>query len=203
MNKAIGVAMQSYLEFKQYTQRLYEVFQTHDATKVDRLDKFRNIEPESAEFLAMLVRLQQSKQILEIGTSTGYSTLWLAYASKSTQGRLISLEIQATRLTQAQQYLADFSLDDVVELKRIDAQLYLENCQQHFDFILLDAERDAYVAYWPYLAKCLSKNAVLVVDNVLSHAHQVAEFIALVQQDERFSSQTLAIGAGLFFVQRL
>lgn len=146
MNKTIGVAMQSYLEFKQYTQQLYEAFQIHDTTKQDRLDKFRNIEPESAEFLAMLVRLQQSKQILEIGTSTGYSTLWLAHAAKSTQGRLISLEIEATRSAQSQQYLSDLNLEDVAELKRIDAQLYLENCQQRFDFILLDAERDAYVA---------------------------------------------------------
>ena len=66
---------------------------------------------------------------------------------------------------------------------------------------MLDAERDAYVDYWPDLKRlmCVSRG-VLVVDNVLSHADQVTDFIALVQQDEQFNLSTLAIGAGLLVV---
>ncbi len=61
--------------FKNYTQQLYADFSAHDAAQNHRLARYRNIEPESALFLAMQIRLKQAKQILEIGTSTGYSTL--------------------------------------------------------------------------------------------------------------------------------
>lgn len=67
--------------FLQRIADLYDEFKQHDARQSDRLRRYRNIEAESAKLLGMLVRTQQSKQILEIGTSTGYSTLWLAEAT--------------------------------------------------------------------------------------------------------------------------
>ena len=83
-----------------------------------------------------------------------------------------------------------------------DAQVYLEATQEVFDFILLDAERDAYVSYWPHLSRLLKvKGGLLVVDNVVSHAAEVKEFITLIQQDPRFIMMTVPIGAGLLMVE--
>ena len=90
------------LVFQQRMQTLYQQFIAFDALQTERTQRYRNIEPESALFLAMQIRVQQSKKILEIGTSTGYSTLWLANAAQETQGQITTLEIEPDRTAQAQ-----------------------------------------------------------------------------------------------------
>ena len=193
--------MQNSDEFERFMQELYEKFHRHDLKQADRLHRYRNIEPESGRFLSMLIRAQQSKNILEIGTSTGYSTLWLAEAARLTQAMITTLEVDAERVTQAKKYATEIDLADLINFKVIDAQVYLEAEKEIFDFILLDAERDAYVSYWPHLSRLLkAKGGLLVVDNVISHAAEVEEFIALIQQDPRFIMSTVPIGAGLLMV---
>ena len=193
--------MQNSDGFERFMQELYEKFHRHDLKQADRLHRYRNIEPESGRFLSMLIRAQQSKNILEIGTSTGYSTLWLAEAARQTQAMITTLEVDAERVAQAKQYATEIDLADLINFKVIDAQVYLEAEKEIFDFILLDAERDAYVSYWPHLSRLLkAKGGLLVVDNVISHAAEVEEFIALIQQDPRFIMSTVPIGAGLLMV---
>ena len=193
--------MQNSDEFEIFMQELYEKFHRHDLKQADRLHRYRNIEPESGQFLSMLIRAQQSKNILEIGTSTGYSTLWLAEAARQTQAMITTLEVDAERVAQAKQYATEIDLADLINFKVIDAQVYLEAEQEIFDFILLDAERDDYVSYWPHLSRLLkAKGGLLVVDNVISHAAEVEEFIALIQQDPRFIMSSVPIGAGLLMV---
>ncbi|MFI9457960.1 O-methyltransferase [Acinetobacter sp. NPDC052428] len=193
--------MQNSDEFERFMQELYEKFHRHDLKQADRLQRYRNIEPESGRFLSMLIRVQQSKSILEIGTSTGYSTLWLAEAARQTQTMITTLEVDAERVAQAKQYATEIDLADLINFKVIDAQVYLEAEQEIFDFILLDAERDDYVSCWPHLSRLLkAKGGLLVVDNVISHAAEVEEFIALIQQDPRFIMSTIPIGAGLLMV---
>lgn len=193
--------MQNSDEFERFMQELYEKFHRHDLKQADRLHRYRNIEPESGRFLSMLIRAQQSKNILEIGTSTGYSTLWLAEAARQTQAMITTLEVDAERVAQAKQYATEIDLADLINFKVIDAQVYLGAEKEIFDFILLDAERDAYVSYWPHLSRLLkAKGGLLVVDNVISHAAEVEEFIALIQQDPRFIMSIVPIGAGLLMV---
>ena len=187
--------------FQQRMQTLYQQFIAFDALQTERTQRYRNIEPESALFLAMQIRVQQSKKILEIGTSTGYSTLWLANAAQETQGQITTLEIEPDRTAQAQQYAQELGLDHVIDFRIGDAQAFLNNNLNHYDFILLDAERDAYVDYWNNLQHIIApKSGILIVDNVISHAAEVQEFIALVQSDARFITTTLSVGAGLFLV---
>lgn len=189
------------LVFQQRMQTLYQQFIAFDALQTERTQRYRNIEPESALFLAMQIRVQQSKKILEIGTSTGYSTLWLANAAQETQGQITTLEIEPDRTAQAQQYAQELGLDHVIDFRIGDAQAFLNNNLNHYDFILLDAERDAYVDYWTNLQHMIApKSGILIVDNVISHAAEVQEFIALVQSDARFITTTLSVGAGLFLV---
>ena len=187
--------------FQHYMQALYQNFTAFDAQQTDRIQRYRNVEPESALFLAMQIHIQQSKEILEIGTSTGYSTLWLAHAAQQTQGRVTTLEIYPARTAQAQHYAQELGLDDVIDFWVGDAEKYLAKTTQQYDFIFLDAERDAYVGYWAFLQKMLNPcGGVLIVDNVISHAAQVKCFIELIENDPRFISMTLPIGAGLYMV---
>ena len=187
--------------FMQRISELYDEFQQHDAKQCDRVQRFRNIEPDSAQFLSMLIRTQQSKSILEIGTSTGYSTLWLAEAAQATAAQMVTLEIEQKRSQQAQSYIQELKLDTVVEFWVGDAADYLQQATTPFDFILLDAERSYYPNYWHDLKRLIRKSGgVLVVDNVISHAAEVKTFLNMIRQDSDYMTTTLGFGAGLFMV---
>lgn len=188
------------LVFQQRMQELYQNFIKFDALQTDRIQRYRNIEPDSALFLAMQIRIQQSKSILEIGTSIGVFDFMAGRCAK-TQGHVTTLEIDQSRTTQAKQYAQELALDHVIDFWVGDAQNFLENSAKQYDFILLDAERDAYVDYWVFLQKMIHpQGGVLIVDNVISHAAEVKNFIELVKNDGRFISTTLSIGAGLFMI---
>ena len=187
--------------FLQRIADLYDEFKQHDARQSDRLRRYRNIEAESAKLLGMLVRTQQSKQILEIGTSTGYSTLWLAEAAKSVGGKVQTLEINAFRSAQAKKYAEEFGLESFIDFWVGDASDYLAQATESYDLILLDAERGCYVSYWNDLKRLLQFSGnTLIVDNVISHAGEVKDFLDLIKADENYMSTVLPVGAGLCLV---
>lgn len=175
----------------------------HDADKPDRLDRLRNLEPDSAALLALLVRATGARTLLELGTSNGYSTLWLADAVRANGGRMVSVDLDPERSHQAAANLDRAGLRPVVELRVQDAADALEQSQDsEWDLIFLDAERPAYPTYWPDLVRTLKPGALLAVDNVLSHADQVADFRALVTADPRVSEALAPTGAGVLLVVR-
>ena len=182
---------------------LHEHGVNYDADKPDRLDRLRNLEPDTAALLALLLRATAARRVLELGTSNGYSTLWLADAVRATGGRLISVEIDANRSAQAAHNLDRAGLTSVVELRVQDAADALKDSpDEAWDLIFLDAERPAYPAYWPDLVRTLKPGGLLAVDNVISHADQVAEFRTQVSADSRVSEALAPTGAGLLLVLR-
>ncbi|KAB1661348.1 O-methyltransferase [Pseudoclavibacter sp. CFCC 13796] len=182
-------------------QKLHSQGVAYDAGQPDRLDRLRNLEPESAALLSLLVRATGARNVLELGTSNGYSTLWLADAVRLANGRLVSVELDADRSAQAAQNLDRAGLRDRVELRNEDARQALrESRDAEWDLIFLDAERPEYPAYWPDLVRTLRPQGLLVVDNVLSHADQVVEFRELIQADDRATEALVPIGAGLLLV---
>lgn len=187
--------------FLQRVADLYDTFKRHDAQQADRLLRYRNIEAESAKLLSQFIRMQQAKAILEIGTSTGYSTLWLAEAAQATGGQVTTVEIDAKRSAEAKHHVAELELSEIVQFWVGDAADYLKEAQDTFDFILLDAERNAYENYWPDLKRLIKpKGGVLIIDNVISHAAEVKSFLELIKNDQNFMSSILPVGAGLYMV---
>jgi predicted O-methyltransferase YrrM len=180
---------------------LYAQSRAHDDAQADRLARWRNVEPETASLLGVLVRAIGARRVLEIGTSNGYSTIWLADAAEAVGGRVLSLEMLPERSAAAAQHLRDAGLADVVELRTQDAAEALAHFEaESWDFVFLDAERPAYAGYWPDLVRVLASPGLLAVDNVVSHADEVAEFRALVDFDERVTSSLVPIGAGVLLV---
>ena len=185
-------------KLKAYLETVYSESRAHDETQTERAACWRNLHPDSAALLAVLVRAKQARKVLEVGTSNGYSTLWLADAVRDTGGSLRTLEIDKARKKAARQNLREAKLDDYVRMEVCDAGEFLRDYQKYFDVVLLDADRSRYTDYWPHLRRILTKpGSLLVVDNVLSHTEEVQEFIALVEADKHFSSTMLDIGAGL------
>jgi predicted O-methyltransferase YrrM len=173
----------------------------HDADKPDRLDRLRNLEPDSAQLLAALVRATGARALLELGTSNGYSTVWLADAVRATGGKLTSVEIDAARSTQASGNLTRAGLQAHAELRVQDAADALhESADRQWDMIFLDAERSAYTAYWPDLQRTLIPGGMLAVDNVISHADEVDAFRGLVRETPGVFQALAPTGAGLLLV---
>ncbi|WP_205865043.1 class I SAM-dependent methyltransferase [Planctomonas sp. JC2975] len=175
----------------------------HDAAEADRLDRLRNVEPDTARLLAVLVRATHSTRILELGTSNGYSTLWLADAARATGGVVTSVELDAARSSEAAVNIQRAGLAEWVDLLVDDAGIVLmESKDASQDFIFLDAERRHYVGYWANLRRVLEPGGLLVVDNVLSHADQVEDFRLLVAADPGFSEALAPTGAGALLIVR-
>jgi predicted O-methyltransferase YrrM len=184
-------------------EELYAGGREHDARQPDRLDRLRNVEPDSARLLALLIRALAPRRLLELGTSNGYSTLWLADAARAVGGSLTSVEIDPERTSQAHQNLHRAGLEEVVDLRVDDAGLVLSaSAHAEWEFIFLDAERPAYPGYWPDLVRVLAPRGLLAVDNVISHAEEVAEFRQLVANDGRVADALVPTGAGMLLVVR-
>jgi predicted O-methyltransferase YrrM len=183
-------------------EQLLERSRAHDAQQHDRLARFRNVESDTAELLAVLIRATRAHTILELGTSNGYSTIWLADAAEDSGGRVTSIDFDVERTAMARESLALAGLD--VELLSGEAgELLRDAPDEAWDFIFLDAERDAYAAYWPDLLRTLrADGGLLAVDNVLSHPDEVLELTALVEDEPAVSSTVVPCGAGLRLVVR-
>jgi predicted O-methyltransferase YrrM len=188
-------------ERREFAAALYAESHAFDKRQADRLARWRNVEPETAELLGVLVRALGAERVLEIGTSNGYSTIWLADAAEATGGHVVSLEIDPARASLALEHLARTGLGDIAEVRVVDAGEALASfADESSDFVFLDAERSAYAGYWPDLARVLATPGLLMVDNVVSHAEQVSELRALVESDARVTSSLVPIGAGVLLV---
>ena len=168
----------------------------HDAGQSDRLARFRNVEPETAELLGVLVRAVRAASVLELGTSNGYSTIWLADAAEHVGATLISVEIDPERTALARANLASANVD--ADLRTQDAGELLRTSEDGaYGFVFLDAERPTYVGYWPDLLRVLAPGALLVIDNVISHDEQVEEVTALIEAEPTVMTVIVPTGAGL------
>ena len=168
----------------------------HDAAQEDRLDRFRVLEPETAELLAFLVRVTRARDVLEIGTSIGYSTLWLADAVADTGGRLASVEIDQARSDRARETLGRAGLRAAL-IVGDGATVLRSSADAAYDLVFLDAERPAYAGYWPDVLRVLRPGGLVAIDNVLSHPDQVTEILALIADEPAVTGTLVPIGAGL------
>jgi predicted O-methyltransferase YrrM len=167
----------------------------------DVAEALRNVEPETAELLGVLVRALAAERVLEIGTSNGYSTIWLGDAAEAVGGAVISLEIDPERTAQALDNLSQAGVSEFVELRTQDAAEALADFPDgSFDLVFLDAERREYASYWPDLVRVLRPRGLLVVDNTLSHAKELVEFSELVYSDPGTTSTLVTVGAGVLMI---
>lgn len=183
-------------------QEILAAARAHDERQPDRRARFRNVEPETAELLGVLIRATGARRILELGGSNGYSTIWLADAAEETGGSVTSVEIDPERTALARANLARATVR--AELRTQDAGRALSDSPDGWwDFVFLDAERPAYAGYWPALLRSLRPAGGLVaIDNVLSHAAEVAAVGALIDAEPSVSSALVPIGAGVRLVVR-
>jgi len=182
-------------------QSIWEQGEHHDAVITERAQKNLFITPDTGRFLYQLLRHANPRRVLEIGTSNGYSTLWLALALRDRAGMITSLDILPAKQQQAAAHLQEFALDHKVQLRCEDAGDYLlAEADSGIDLVFLDADRSRYAGYWPALCRVLRPGGLIVVDNVLSHPTECVEFIRLVLATEGYLAETYQIGKGQFVI---
>ncbi|KAG1273714.1 hypothetical protein G6F65_010887 [Rhizopus arrhizus] len=156
-----------------------------------------NITPQTGEFLLVLVRFGAARRVLEIGTSNGYSTLWLAEAAAAINGHVTTLEYAEDKVAMARATFARSGLAERITLVHADAGQWLaQAAEASLDLLFLDSDREQYAGWWPQLRRVLRPGGLLVVDNAISHAAQMEPLRALLAADEAFSTSLVPVGNG-------
>ncbi|KOQ64828.1 methyltransferase [Stenotrophomonas maltophilia] len=169
----------------------------NDAHETERARRMLNITPDTGEFLSVLVRFGNARRVLEIGTSNGYSTLWIAEAAAAIDGHVTTLEYAGDKVAMAHDTFARSGLADRITLVHGDAGQWLAQAADgSIDLLFLDSDREQYAGWWPQLRRVLRRGGLLVVDNATSHAAQMEPLRALLDADQDFGTSLVPVGNG-------
>jgi predicted O-methyltransferase YrrM len=172
---------------------------TNDGSNAARPRRMLNITRDTGELLAVLVRATGARRVLEIGTSNGYSTLWLARAAGALGGTVTTVELADYKVGLATANFERSGLARTISLVHDDAGRVLQRAADGaYDLIFLDSERPEYPGWWPDLKRVLRPGGLLVVDNATSHQAEMAPFVALVTTDRGFVTSLVPVGNGEF-----
>jgi predicted O-methyltransferase YrrM len=167
------------------------------ARGVPRAERARQVERTTGQFLFALVAPQTDCEVLEIGGSRGYSTIWLAAGVRYLGGRVLSLERDPEKCEAWRRNIAEAGLDDWAELVEGDAVETLPGLADVFDVCFLDAEKEDYEELVGIARRKLEAGAVIVADNVLSHADTLSAYVAARRADRTLESVTVPLDRGL------
>jgi predicted O-methyltransferase YrrM len=157
----------------------------------------RLVEPTTGRFLFALAASQAGVEVLEIGGSRGYSSIWLAAGARILGGRLVSLEKDPERCAAWRSNVADAGLEEWAEVIEGDAHETLRSIEDVFDLVFLDSEKDDYETLFGLARPLLEPGGLVVADNVLSHAETLAAYSEARQADETLQSVTVPLDRGL------
>lgn len=166
---------------------------------------FWNVSRASANFLNMLIKISGSKNVVEVGTSNGYSGIWIAKALKKelggTGGHLTTIEYYEKRIVLAKENFKKCEVDDIITIKQGSATEVLEElCTQDdfiIDFAFIDANKGEYVKYFDIINPKLKKGGIIAADNITSHPEKVATFVDKIKSDSNYQVEILDLPAGM------
>lgn len=187
---------------KEFDKNAQEVLLSLEKTQKE----FWNIDRNTANFLNMLIKIHNSKNALELGTSNGYSGIWLADALKHTGGKLTTIEFWDKRQSVARENFRLCNVDDIIETKLGSALLILDEMgseieqglREPFDFIFIDANKLEYIQYFHKVDPLLKSGGIIAADNTISHAKKVEPYLKALVEHPSYQNQMLNFEAGLF-----
>ncbi len=185
-----------------FLQELYLDGCRNDSVADSRESMRFNITPSTGQFLDILVSDLQPARILEIGTSNGYSTIWLARAAERCDASLESIDIDRSKTDSAAENLRQVGLDKRVKLHNGDAGNFLiDTAADTFDFVFLDSFRQRYLDWAADLVR-VTRFGIVVVDNATSHPEEMADFSKFIRDQEDLAACVLPIGKGQMVITR-
>ncbi|MBN1411306.1 MAG: O-methyltransferase [Spirochaetales bacterium] len=171
------------------------------ADGTERMKRLRQIPPETGKFLALLAVSCPMGDIVEIGTSAGYSTMWLYLAAREKGVRIRTFELLEEKIKLAKETFVKAGIRERVDLIEGDA---LENLSviKEAAFCFMDCEKEIYEQCWELVSEKVIKSGFIVADNVISHGDELQKMIDRVMKDERFDSMIVPIGKGELVCRR-
>lgn len=168
-------------------------------------DQFWNVSHQTGNFISMLIKATNSKNILELGTSNGYSALWIADALQHTQGHLTTLEFWEKRQCLAREYIAECGLSEYVTFKIGQAYDIIKSELQDetYDLVFIDANKQEYIKFFEAVHPLLKKGGIILADNITSHAEKVKPFVEAISNHEEYQAQILDLPDGLLMAYKL
>lgn len=166
-----------------------------------RMKRLRQIPPETGRFIAMIAAAAPAGEIIEIGTSAGYSTLYLALAAREKGTRVTTFEILSEKARMARDTFGQAEVTDVIELIEGDARDHLKNMEK-VAFAFIDAEKEVYKDCYDLLVPRMESKAWLIADNIISHRDELLSFVESAQNDSRVDALVVPIGKGLLLCRK-
>jgi predicted O-methyltransferase YrrM len=167
------------------------------ARNVPREQRARQVARTTGQFLFAYVAPQTDCEVLEIGGSRGYSTIWLAAGVRHLGGRVLSLESDPAKLEAWRANIEEAGLSDWAELLEGDAFETLPRIDDVFDLVFLDAEKEQYEQLFAEARTKLEPGAAVIADNVLSHVEALGAYSKARQSDPTLESVTVPLDRGL------
>jgi caffeoyl-CoA O-methyltransferase len=165
--------------------------------------RLRAIAPEVGQLLLTLILAARAKVIVEVGTSGGYSTLWLASGAARTGGRVTTFEIDPDKVALARRTFEDAGVTGLVDLRHGDGGAGLAEFPGTADMVFIDSEKDDYGRLLDLAIPALKSGGLLVADNLISHAATLASFRDRVLSDPRLTGLVVPLGGGELVATRL
>jgi len=174
--------------------------------------QFWNIDKDTANLLSILIKSANYKNIVEVGTSNGYSGIWLGLAAKSIGGKVITIEFHKCRydvavdnfklcglndIIEARQGMA---IDELIDLKKED---YNSQDEKFLDFAFVDANKAQYIKYYELIDEKLRKGGLIAFDNMISHKEKVMDTLAALENNPNYQTQMVNTQAGLFLAYKI
>lgn len=191
--------------FREYAEREQREHAARVAAKTQQPLAVRNemllgIGEDTGRLLNILVKASRARSILEIGTSFGYSTLWLAEAARAVGGRVVTLELAPQKVAFARERMRAAGLIDWIDFRVGDALASLASLDMKFDFVLLDPWKELYVPCLELFYPRLNPGALIAADNMLLPEYSrpdAAKYIAAVRSLPGIESVTVPVGSGV------
>ena len=169
-----------------------------------------NLDRDCANFLNTLIKINNSKNVLEIGTSNGYSGIWILKALKETGGKLTTIEFWEKRQSVARKNFSLCCPDVKVEPKIGSAIVILEDIldeiskgkRDKFDIVFIDANKKEYIKYFELIDKMITPKGIILADNILSHYEKVEDYVNNLFLNKAYQSQILRIGTGMMLSRK-
>lgn len=179
---------------------LFDEITAQTLSELEKTQKeFWNVSRTTGLLLNTFVKAANIKSALEIGTSNGYSGLWISKGLKITEGRLTTIEYFDKRQSIAIENFKKCGVLDIVRTLQGSAIKILKalSVDEKFDFVFIDANKSEYVDYFELVKPHLTEKAIILADNITTHPDKVESFINAVDKDNDFQYTILDIPGGL------
>ncbi len=176
-------------------ERLYAADAEQRAAKLPSAQRTRNVERDTGRFLHLVASSIGAQRVLEIGSSNGVSTIWLALAVQVTGGEVIGTELLPSRAAEANANLASAGLAETARVEEGDARAIAASLEGSFDLVFIDADKDDYIAHFAATIDLVRPRGLVLADNVVSH--DLSTYQEMLRHRTDVETVTIPIGRGI------